>query len=272
MSQQFNRTELKRAKTDKEKENILETYRKKGEEQSRALRESCRGKGNECHLNALAGLRNTNQAAATMINNGLLLSLSEPGRSDLSAWGLALDSNLPDLTYHEGQLSGGAKLLDTGVKLGPVAGALAGAGGSKAAQALAGRKVAVTPGNYRQPSGVDGERAGGNKPTKQNMSLFGQNAQQVPSGNFPRENQKPNTVLYRANQDGSITSYAVYDKDGMILKRVDMQGKAHAGIPTPHVIEYGRNTLPDGTVKPVTPRKSMPRPARADELYYFIKR
>ncbi|WP_255464598.1 hypothetical protein [Neisseria yangbaofengii] len=41
-----------------------------------------------------------------MINNGMLLSLTESGRTDLSAWGLALNSNLPDLTYHEGQLSG----------------------------------------------------------------------------------------------------------------------------------------------------------------------
>ncbi|HFC8543945.1 TPA: polymorphic toxin type 24 domain-containing protein [Neisseria weaveri] len=134
-----------------------------------------------------------------------------------------------------------------------------------------GTKSSFTIGNRRY-SVVDGEMAGANKPIKQNIPLLSSpNAQRIPSGNFPRENQKPNAILYRANQNGSITSYAVYDKHGMILKRVDMQGKAHAGIPTPHVIEYGRNTLPDGTVKPVTPRKSMPRPARADELYYFIK-
>ena len=129
------RAELRAAKTEEEKERIFEKYRKKGESKSQALRESCRGKGDECHLNAIAELRNTNQAAATIVNNGLLLSLTESGRTDLSAWGLALDSNLPDLSYHEGQLSGGAKLLDTGVKLSPVVVAAATAGGSKAAQA-----------------------------------------------------------------------------------------------------------------------------------------
>ena len=129
------RAELRVAKTEEEKERIFEKYRKKGESKSQALRESCRGKGDECHLNAIAELRNTNQAAATIVNNGLLLSLTESGRTDLSAWGLALDSNLPDLSYHEGQLSGGAKLLDTGVKLSPVVVAAATAGGSKAAQA-----------------------------------------------------------------------------------------------------------------------------------------
>ena len=129
------RAELRAAKTEEEKERIFEKYRKKGESKSQALRESCRGKGDECHLNAIAELRNTNQAAATIVNNGLLLSLTESGRTDLSAWGLALDSNLPDLSYHEGQLSGGVKLLDTGVKLSPVVVAAATAGGSKAAQA-----------------------------------------------------------------------------------------------------------------------------------------
>ena len=129
------RAELRVAKTEEEKERIFEKYRKKGESKSQALRESCRGKGDECHLNAIAELRNTNQAAATIVNNGLLLSLTESGRTDLSAWGLALDSNLPDLSYHEGQLSGGVKLLDTGVKLSPVVVAAATAGGSKAAQA-----------------------------------------------------------------------------------------------------------------------------------------
>ena len=129
------RAELRVAKTEEEKERIFEKYRKKGESKAQALRESCRGKGDECHLNAIAELRNTNQAAATIVNNGLLLSLTESGRTDLSAWGLALDSNLPDLSYHEGQLSGGAKLLDTGVKLSPVVVAAATAGGSKAAQA-----------------------------------------------------------------------------------------------------------------------------------------
>ncbi|UOO87150.1 VENN motif pre-toxin domain-containing protein [Neisseria arctica] len=152
------RAELKRAKTDEEKERIIEKYRKKGEKQSQALRELCRSKGNECHLNAIADLRNTNQAAATIINNGLLFSLTESGRTDLSAWGLALDSNLPDLTYHEDQLTDGAKLLDTGVKLSPVVGAAISGAAIKATSSKT--LTTLQRGNQiAKPSPVDGEMA-----------------------------------------------------------------------------------------------------------------
>ncbi|WP_409455516.1 VENN motif pre-toxin domain-containing protein [Neisseria sp.] len=61
------RAELRAAKTEEEKERIFEKYRKKGESKSQALRESCRGKGDECHLNAIAELRNTNQAARPLL-------------------------------------------------------------------------------------------------------------------------------------------------------------------------------------------------------------
>ena len=89
------------------------------------------------------------------------------------------------------------------------------------------------------------------------------------SGPFPLEGQKSHTILYRTDNQGKITSYAVYDIDGIIIKRVDMQGKSHADISTPHVIEYGRNVLPDGTVKPQKPPKNQVRKARPDELQYF---
>ncbi|WP_413816589.1 polymorphic toxin type 24 domain-containing protein [Pseudomonas aeruginosa] len=58
-----------------------------------------------------------------------------------------------------------------------------------------------------------------------------------------------NGVLYRSDNKGNVTSYAVYDSTGMIIKRVDVSGASHANIPTPHVIEYGRNILPDGSVR-----------------------
>ena len=85
---------------------------------------------------------------------------------------------------------------------------------------------------------------------------------------FELTGQKPNAVLYRQDNDDTITSYAVYDSKGMILKRVDMKGKAHGGVPTPHVIEYGRNYLPNGEVKVHNPRGN-PRPARPDEIQYI---
>ncbi|QHG86902.1 hemagglutinin repeat-containing protein [Xanthomonas cucurbitae] len=79
-----------------------------------------------------------------------------------------------------------------------------------------------------------------------------ENASQV-SGRFKLEGGPHNGVLYRADNQGNITSYATYDGEGMILKRVDVTGSAHAGVPTPHVIEYGRNTLPDGVVRVQSP-------------------
>ncbi|TDR28912.1 polymorphic toxin type 24 domain-containing protein [Hydromonas duriensis] len=54
-----------------------------------------------------------------------------------------------------------------------------------------------------------------------------------------------------------VTSYAAYDSNGMIVKRVDMTGASHAGVPTPHVIEYGRNVLPNGQVRVQTPRGNL---------------
>ncbi|PPS29036.1 hypothetical protein BVY11_14475 [Pseudomonas amygdali pv. morsprunorum] len=76
-----------------------------------------------------------------------------------------------------------------------------------------------------------------------------------------------NGTVYRADNQGNITSYAVYDSEGLIVKRVDVTGAAHANVPTPHVIEYGRNTLPDGAVRVQSPStKSAPRPANLDEM------
>lgn len=85
------------------------------------------------------------------------------------------------------------------------------------------------------------------------------------SGRFNLENGPANGTVFRADNQGNITSYATYDANGQILMRVDVTGAAHNGIPTPHVVEYGRNTLPDGTVRVHIPRTD-PRPATPDEL------
>ena len=91
-----------------------------------------------------------------------------------------------------------------------------------------------------------------------------ENATQV-SGRFNLESGPPNGTVFRADNQGNITSYATYDANGQILTRVDVTGAAHNGIPTPHVLEYGRNTLPDGSVRVQTPRAD-PRPASPDEI------
>ncbi|WP_447754793.1 two-partner secretion domain-containing protein [Pseudomonas nicosulfuronedens] len=87
------------------------------------------------------------------------------------------------------------------------------------------------------------------------------------SGRFKLDGGPVNGTVYRADNQGNITSYAVYDSAGMIVKRVDVTGAAHANIPTPHVIEYGRNKLPDGSVRVQSPStKLVPRPAKSDEM------
>lgn len=86
------------------------------------------------------------------------------------------------------------------------------------------------------------------------------------SGKF-NENGPANGVLYRADNKGNITSYAVYGADGIILKRVDVTGATHAGVPTPHVVTYGRNVAPGGIVRAKEPStKSRPRPAYVEEI------
>ncbi|MBW6392701.1 DUF637 domain-containing protein [Billgrantia antri] len=91
-----------------------------------------------------------------------------------------------------------------------------------------------------------------------------ENATQV-SGRFKLESGPPNGTVFRADNQGNITSYATYDANGQILKRVDVTGAAHNGIQTPHVLEYGRNTLPDGSVRVQSPRTN-PRPVTPDEV------
>ncbi|WP_417792809.1 hemagglutinin repeat-containing protein [Terasakiella pusilla] len=91
-----------------------------------------------------------------------------------------------------------------------------------------------------------------------------ENATKV-SGRFKLESGPPNGTVYRADNQGNITSYATYDQSGRISTRVDVTGAAHNGIPTPHVLEYGRNKLPDGSIRVQTPRTD-PRPATSKEI------
>ncbi|MGI5153085.1 polymorphic toxin-type HINT domain-containing protein [Plantactinospora sp. CA-294935] len=66
-----------------------------------------------------------------------------------------------------------------------------------------------------------------------------------------------NGILYRT-QNGVVSNYAVYDADGVILRRVDLVGAAHGGVPTPHVQEFGRNVTPDGRVFPQQSKVATP--------------
>jgi hypothetical protein len=73
-------------------------------------------------------------------------------------------------------------------------------------------------------------------------------------------------VLYRQNpQTGQVNGYAVYDSQGNIVKRVDITGRAHGGVPTPHVLEYDQNTNPETGQVFVNPQKTV-RPATPQEI------
>jgi len=74
-------------------------------------------------------------------------------------------------------------------------------------------------------------------------------------------------MLYRADAFGNITHYHVYDAAGFPVIRVDITGRSHGGVPTPHVLEFQHNIAPDGTVH-VAPNR-MVRPADPDETPSF---
>ncbi|MFB2938018.1 polymorphic toxin type 24 domain-containing protein [Aerosakkonemataceae cyanobacterium BLCC-F154] len=93
-------------------------------------------------------------------------------------------------------------------------------------------------------------------------SILIANATQV-SGKFLLDGANPREVRYR--MDGNnITSYIVYDDNGRAIKRVDLTGKAHAGISTPHVVEYKHNKNPIGDI--FIQAEKLVRPATATEI------
>ncbi|MNJ39445.1 hypothetical protein D3C77_343160 [compost metagenome] len=131
-----------------------------------------------------------------------------------------------------------------------------------------GKKPAVSKVESGPGQGAKGSTSINSVPRNANDLVGGplENATQV-SGRFKHDGGPANGTVYRADNQGNITSYAVYDSAGMIVKRVDVTGKAHANVSTPHVIEYGRNTLPDGTVRVQSPStKLAPRPTTPDEI------
>jgi Bacterial toxin 24 len=84
-------------------------------------------------------------------------------------------------------------------------------------------------------------------------------------GYFPLKGRQANEAIVRLNSDGTVSNYATYNEEGMIIKRVDLEGIAHGGVETPHVVEYDYNTNPK--TGEVFPRQQpWVRPATPDEL------
>ena len=63
--------------------------------------------------------------------------------------------------------------------------------------------------------------------------------------NLPSTNGPPNGTLYKKDPNtGQVTNYTTYDANGNAIKRVDLTGKPHGGVDTPHVVEYQHNVNP----------------------------
>ncbi|MEV5378613.1 DUF6531 domain-containing protein [Streptomyces nondiastaticus] len=85
-------------------------------------------------------------------------------------------------------------------------------------------------------------------------------------GRFP-QTADPGEVLVRRKHDGSVTAYAVYDSDGVMAKRVDVDpdSAVHNGVPPPHVVEMEKHVNPK-TGKVYYNWSKDTRPARPDEI------
>jgi hypothetical protein len=84
------------------------------------------------------------------------------------------------------------------------------------------------------------------------------------SGRFPQVGGA-DEVLLRRGADGSITHCQVYGPDGLPIRRVDLTGRSHGGVPTPHVVEFERHVNPV-TGEVFVRRSSTVRPALPGEI------
>jgi hypothetical protein len=77
----------------------------------------------------------------------------------------------------------------------------------------------------------------------------------------------PNSTLYTRNpKTGDVTNYSVYDENGNIIKRVDLEGRSHGGVDTPHVEDYKVHTDPQTGKQSIEPLERIPRKPHAGEI------
>jgi Bacterial toxin 24 len=92
------------------------------------------------------------------------------------------------------------------------------------------------------------------------------NGEQHTGRKLPQQGGPPGGTLYKQDpQTGQITNYTTYDADGNAIKRVDLTGRPHGGVPTPHVVEYDTNVNPN-TGQVFVQQQRHVRPATPDEI------
>jgi Bacterial toxin 24 len=65
-------------------------------------------------------------------------------------------------------------------------------------------------------------------------------------GKLPLRDGPADGVLFKRSPAGEITNYSEYNGSGEIRKRVDLTGRPHGGIPTPHTVDYTHDASPSG--------------------------
>lgn len=89
---------------------------------------------------------------------------------------------------------------------------------------------------------------------------------QTVRGKIPNDGGPPNGFLVKRDQSGNVTHYVQFDEQGRGIKRVDITGRSHNNVPTPHVVHivHDRNPV-TGLTMPRELKREV-RPATPDEI------